>query len=214
TPEPAVTIDTYSIDATVSDDLRFSVITKAQLQVGRRSTSVLTFSISDAMRVSCASVDGVPAGVFQSQSLHSKILREDPTSECFLVAPAELRPGSVHEIRIEHEGDVLRHMSNSELLVGSRQAWYPRVSALPANYELSFNAPAGFTVIASGKQVTEYLDGTSRITKWKSERPIRFATFNIGQFSRLNTKDKDFSAAVYFPDNLSADSFVAERITE
>jgi hypothetical protein len=204
-PASSATIGTYSIDATLHPDLRVSVITKASVQV-KSPARVLVFSMSRLMTVVRAEIDGVPAPVFQSQSLHSNLLRDQGNGEFFIIAPEELKPGSVHEVRIEHDGEVMKRLQNGELLIGARENWYPRTGDALAQYELKFHSSPELTLIASGKQVADYLDGNSRVTQWKTVVPITHATFNAGRFDHVPVKLNDLSADVYFPDNKPADS--------
>ena len=155
------------------------------MQVNRSPARVLVFSMSRLMSVTRAEIDGVAVPVFQSQSLRSHVLRDQGNGEFFLIAPGELKAGSVHEVRIEHDGEIVKRFSNGELLVGARENWYPRAGDAPALYELKFHSSHELTVVASGKQVAEYLEGDSRVTQWKTAGPITHATFNVGRLVTL-----------------------------
>lgn len=211
---PMATIGNYYIDATIHPDLQVSVVTKATVKVMGGSTQTLVFSISRLMNVLHAEVDGVPAPVFQSQSQHSNLLRDQGTGEFFIVAPVELKPGSVHEVRIEHEGELIKRFSNGELLVWARESWYPRIGNSPAQYELRFHSSPELTLVASGEQVAEYLEGESRVSQWKTLRPVIYATFNAGRFDHLTTKLNDFGVDIYFPDSQSGDANLGPAATD
>lgn len=193
------TVRAYSIDATIHSDQTMSAITKASLRVNASPTRVLIFSLSRLMNVKRAEIDGLAAPVFQSQSLHSNLLRDQGNGEFFLIAPGELKPGSVHEVQIEHEGEVIKRLHNGELLVGARENWYPRTGNVPVRYDLKFHSTPELTLVASGRQTANYLDGSSRVTQWTTEA-ITHATFNIGRFDHVPVKLNDFTVDTYFPE--------------
>lgn len=203
---PPASIQAYSIDATLHTDMRVSAITKATLRVNHASAQALVFSISRVMNVLHAEVDGLPAPVFQAQSLRSNLLRDQGTGEFLVIAPVALEPGSLHEVRIEHEGELMKRFSNGELLVGARENWYPRIDDSPALYELRFHYSRELNLIASGKQIAESLERESKVSEWKTARPISYATFNAGRFGHLATKVDEQGADIYFPDNKPGDA--------
>lgn len=205
TPAARSTVISYSLDVTLHDDQRVSVITKANVQVTGKATRVLVFSISRLMNVVRAEVDGVPAEVFQSQSLRSNLIRDQGNDEFFVIAPDELKAGSVHELRIEHAGETIKRFQNGELLIGARENWYPRSGNAPAQYDLKFHSSPELTLVASGKIVADYLEGNSRLTQWRTASPITHATFNAGHFDHVPVKLNDLSAEVYFPDKRPPD---------
>lgn len=192
-------VTSYRIDTTVQPDLHVSAIATATVQVNA-SSPVLVFSISRVMNIVRAEVDGVSAPVFQSQSLRSHLLRDQGAGEFFIVAPAELKSGSLHQVQIEFEGKMIERLSNGELLVGARENWYPRAGDSPAAYDLTFRSSPELMLIASGKPVAEYLEGESRVSQWRIGVPVKYATFNVGRFGHIATKRNNFNVEIYYPD--------------
>ena len=197
--KPVVAIDRYALTASVGHDLLVSAVTKARLTVGNVAARTLPFVVSRAMDVKAAKLDGIDVPVFQSVGLWSNALREQGTKEFFVVAPAALRPGSVHEISIEHQGEVIVRGPGRSLLVGARDAWYPRMSDWPADYSLTIRCAPEWDVVGSGKLVAEYSEGETKVSHWQSDGKVRFASFNLGQFDHHTVARDGLTAEVYFP---------------
>lgn len=208
---PAAIIRSYRLDTTIQPDLRVAVIAQAAVAI-QRAAPVLVFSLSRVMTVQRAEVDGVPAPVFQSQSLYSNLLRDRGTAEFFLVAPAALEAGSVHQVRIQYSGETIEKMSNGELLVGAREDWYPRTSDAPATYDLTFRSSSDLTLVASGTRTSQYLNGDSIVSQWRMAEPAYYATFNLGRFERLDTSRDHVATEIYYPD--AAPEAGARRIAD
>jgi hypothetical protein len=202
--KPVAAIDDYALSVVVGHDLLVNASTTARLTVGEFATRTLPFVVSRAMEITSAKLDGVRVPVFQSVGLWSNALHEqggrgEGTKEFFVVAPAELRAGSVHEISIEHHGDVIVRGPGRSLIVGARDAWYPRMSDEAAAYSLKIRCAPEWDAVGSGQLVAEYLDGEAKVSQWRSDGKVRFASFNLGQFERVSTSRDGLTAEVYFP---------------
>ncbi len=100
-----------------------------------------------------------------------------------LIPEAPLDPSMPHEVEIQHEGAVIHNAGNDVYFVGSRGTWYPRTGTDPAAYDLTFRYPKALTVAATGKPFEDRIEGDQRITRLKTDTPIRFAGLTSGQFS-------------------------------
>ncbi len=202
--KPVASIDRYALTTTVGHDLLVSAVTNARVTIGDVPTRTLPFVVSRAREISSAKLDGVRVPVFQSTATWSHALPEQGgygqgTQEFFVVAPSALVSGSVHEIAIEHHGEVIVRGPGRSLIVGARDAWYPRMSDGPADYTLTIRCAPEWDAVGSGQLISEYLDGDTKVSRWQSQGKVRFASFNLGQFDRLAVSREGFSAEVYFP---------------
>jgi hypothetical protein len=191
-------LDNIRIDTTIAPDLAMQGVTRATLSFqDPRPRSVVPFSLSPHMRITAASIDGRPAEVFDRQSLRSNLISNRDDREFLLFSESPLDPSIPHEIEIHHEGAVVRNAGNDVYYVGSRDTWYPRTGAGPATYDLTFRYPKTLTVAATGKALEDRIDGDWRITRLKTDTPVRFAGFNLGNFQSVVVERNGYTINLY-----------------
>ncbi len=192
------TLDNIRIEAAIQPDLSMQAVTRATLTLQQaQPRSALPFSLSPNMSVTSASVDGRPAEVFDRASLRSNLIQANEDRQFLLVSDSALDPAVPHEIEIHHEGAVISDAGNQVYFVGSRGTWYPRTSAGLANYDLTFRYPRNLTVAATGTPVEDRMDGEWRVTHLKTETPIRFAGFNLGNFQSVVREHNGYRIELY-----------------
>ena len=192
------TLDNIRIEAAIQSDLTMQAVTRATLTLEQPpARSALPFNLSPNMHVTAATVDGKPVEVFDRASLRADLIQASEDRQFLLVCDPALDPGVPHEIEIHHEGAVIRDAGNQVYYVGSRGTWYPRAGGGLANYDLTFRYPKGLTVAATGSTVEDHIEGDLRITHVKTEIPVRFAGFNLGQFQSLLREHNGYRIQLY-----------------
>lgn len=198
-------LDNFRIEATIQPDLSMQAVTRSTLTVqGREPRPVVAFSLSPAMRVTSASIDGRLAEVFDSESLRSTLMQASDERQFLLIPEAALEPGTTHEIEIHHEGSVIRDAGNQVYYVGSRGTWYPRTGGGLANYDMTFRYPKDLTLAATGARVNDGAEGDWRITHVKTGTPVRFAGFNLGHFQSAVREHNGYRIEVYANERLES----------
>jgi Peptidase family M1 domain len=191
-------LDNIRIEATIQPDLSMQAVTRATLTLHQpEPRPALPFSLSFNMRVTAAEVDGRPVEVFDSESLRSNLIQSNEDRQLLLVANPALDPSVPHEIEIHHEGAVIRDAGNQVYYVGSRGTWYPRTGTGLANYDLTFRYPKDLTVAATGTPQDDHIEGDWRITHVRTETPVRFAGFNLGNFQSVVREHKGYRIELY-----------------
>jgi len=66
--------------------------------------------------------------------------------------------------------------------VGARGTWYPNAGPAYSNYDLTFEYPDDWTLVATGKQTASSTQAGRRTTRFVSEKPLARAGFNLGKF--------------------------------
>jgi len=196
TMEPDVILDDFHIEATLQPDLSLRVVTRMKAKPGRAALPVLSLDIAHPMRISAALVDGRPAEVLQRESMRSELLR-NVGNEMFLVTPpSPLQPGKEYELEFRHEGKVIFEAGNQVYYVGARANWFPNVGLQFAKYDLTFRYPKDLDLVTPGELVEEHEEGDMRITRRKTNVPIRMAGFNLGQYERVRMKRSGYTVEV------------------
>jgi peptidase M1-like protein len=191
-------LEDIRIEADIQPDLTMHAVTRGKLTLREsQPRSAIPFNLSPDMRITAASVDGRAAEVFDRASLRSNLIQSGEDRQFLLVVDPPLDPSVPHEVEIHHEGAVIRDAGNQVYYVGSRGTWYPRSGTSLANYDLTFRYPKGLTVAATGTPVEDHVEGDWRITHIKTDTPVRFAGFNLGNFQSVVREHNGYRIELY-----------------
>jgi len=92
--------------------------------------------------------------------------------------------------------EVIRKAGDGVYLVNARGIWYPRVSPGFANFDLTFRYPKNLTLVVTGSQ-EDRIEGNWHITHSKTDAPIRFAGFNLGDFRSVSITQGEYKIDLY-----------------
>jgi hypothetical protein len=165
--------------------------------VGPAALRSFPFEISGAMKVTSVRVDGVPVEMLAHDSIRGRALRGSEDDGLLVVTPDPLSAGSEHQFEFEHQGDVITPAGNGVYFVGARSTWYPRSAPEFSTYDLTFRYPKKLTLVTAGGLVDDHTEGDTRITRRRTDVPIRFAGFNLGEYERIAGSAPGFSVEVY-----------------
>lgn len=196
-PVPWFTLANFRINATFDQDLSMKAVTRVRVRNGPNALRVFPFEISQAMRVSSAKIDGVPAELFFQESVRGRALRGNDNDIFLVVAPQALAASSEHEFEFEHDGEVVSTAGNRVYFVSARATWYPHAGENFATYDMTFRYPRRLTLVAAGYNVEDRLDVDWRITRWRTPVPIRLAGFNLGEYEKVSSSAAGFKVDVY-----------------
>jgi len=213
----AYALDNVRLEATIQPDLTMRAVTRATLTFERgQPRAAVPFNLSANMRITAASVDGHPAEIFDRESLRAgliqaaNLLQASDDRQFLLIPDPALDPAAPHQIEIQHEGAVIRDAGNQVYYVGSRGTWYPRTGGGVASYDLSFRYPKKLTVAATGTPLEDRIEGEWRITHVKTDTPVRFAGFNLGNFQSVVQEHNGYRIELYA--NRQLESALAPRV--
>ena len=195
--EPGFALMNFSIDATLDSNLHMKASTKIKLRVGRTALRSFPFEISGAMKVTSVRVDGVPAELFSRDSARARALRGTEDDAVLVVTPDALIPATEHSFEFAHEGDVITPAGNGVFFVGARSTWYPRGAPEFSTYDLTFHYPKKLTLVTPGDLVDDRTEGETRTTRRRTNVPIRFVGFNLGDYERVLAAVPGFNVEVY-----------------
>ena len=194
---PKYALDNFRIESAIDNDLMLKAVTRFTLTPQRSLGLTIPFNISSSMQATAASIDGRPVEVFQRESIRSNLISSNDNDLIVLVPNAPLDPARPHEIEIHHEGHVIQNAGDGVYFVSSRGTWYPRVGTEFAKYDLTFRYPKNLTVVATGALIDDHADGDWRITRRKTDVPVRFAGFNLGDFQSVSIVQDGYKVDVY-----------------
>lgn len=196
------TVSHYRLSAELEPDLRLRVASTLVLELPE-AAAVLPFEISPRMQLESAFLDGQPAGLFAPDSTRANLARGDGNQTFLVIPAAPLAPGR-HELTVKHSGDVITHAGNQVYFVGSRINWYPLSGLQFSHYEIEFRHPRRLSLVVSGAPYEERVEGEVKITRSRSDGLLRYAGFNLGDYTRESAEKGPYRVDVYANRNLEA----------
>ena len=178
-----VAIADVRINASLAPDLSMKATTRFDA-TPLDDEKTLSFELARQMKVTAVRVDGQPAETYERESFRTGLLRSNQNEVFLVVARDVFTAGRKYVIEVEHEGSVISQAGNNVYFVGARGVWYPNHGPQFSHYEITFRYPATLDLVATGAVVEDRTEGEWRITRRRTDSPIRFAGFNLGQYAR------------------------------
>jgi hypothetical protein len=206
-PFEAVRVADYKIRAKITPPTLLEAETRMHLEVRRGGQRALLFEFSRSLQVSAVEADGRPVEFIHNPSLEGTERARRGNDLVAVILPQPSRIGQILDLRFAYAGDVLSQAGPGLLYVGSRGTWYPSAGLAMAKFDLQFEYPPGWTLVATGKQSSPQ-DETAergrfekragdRVGRWISERPIPVAGFNLGKYQRATAQAGNVTVEAY-----------------
>ena len=189
---PLVDAQHYLIDTAIAPNQEISATTELTFRNNTEGLRLLPLNLTGRLRL--REVSFALAG--SSEWKPAEMIQEDheEDADSAVVFPAGLTAGEMYTLKVSYGGrDVLSDAGDGNYTVGARQNWYPNVGTFfdLATYELRFRNPQKMQIVAVGEELSNRVEGKDRLSAWKSNRPLRVAGFNYGNFKKLAQDDKD-----------------------
>jgi hypothetical protein len=196
-----ISIRKYTIRTDVHPPKQIHANANLQIDVHAGGNRTLLFELSRALKVERVTVDGQPVEFIHNPALEGTQLSRQGNDLMAVVLPAPTITGQSMVLDFEYGGDVLAEAGIGLLYVGARGTWYPNRGMAMADFDLTFNYPTGWTLVATGKPAQNAGDGPppaeQQVSHWISERPIPLAGFNLGKYRKNVTKAGDVDVETY-----------------
>ena len=146
---------------------------------GQRS---VILELSRYLRVSEVRLNGAPVEFIQNEAIGGSDLARRGDDLIGLVFPQALEKDKPARLSFKYSGPVMYDDGEELLYVGSRGTWYPNAGAMFTNFDLTFDYPEDWRLVATGKQVSSTVENQRRIVRFVTPTPISRAGFNLGKF--------------------------------
>jgi hypothetical protein len=190
-PVADAAITNFQIRATVQPPTQLRASAEADVLVRKGGRRTLLFELSRYLKIDAVRSDGRPLDFIHNEALEGTQLRRKGNDLVAVVFPAPLETGQKLKLFFSYAGEVLSEAGSGLLYVGERGTWYPNFGLSPAMFDLEFQYPANWTLVATGKQVpatsTAEIPGI-QASHWVSEGPIAVAGFNLGKYIRAEAR--------------------------
>jgi hypothetical protein len=154
-------------------------ITLTSRRAGQRT---VVLELSRHLRISEVRANGQPLELIQKEAISGSEVARRSDDLVALVFPTVLEKDRPLTLSIAYSGPVMYSAGGEVLYVGDRGTWYPTVGPSYTNYDLTFDCPGDWSLVATGKQTTSSVQNGRRTTRFVTEKPIARAGFNLGKF--------------------------------
>lgn len=182
TPERPASISAYHIDTTVSPPRSISTQASLRLAFHRDGERVLLFQLASELNVESVTTNGKPLPVLPP-------VREGDVVGVVLPGPSVA--GQQMELVFRYSGPVLSDAGGGLVYMRERGRWYPTLGLEMSDYDLAFRHPAAWRLLATGKKIEDKTQAEVKQSRWKSERPLPFAGFSLGQYIDAKVVETD-----------------------
>lgn len=197
-PRPAPwSISDYDIHARVTPPRDLDVQVSFTLQPSDPGQRVAAMELSRYLQVSSATADGKPLEFIQNPALEGSQLSRRGNDLLALVFDHPLNPGQKVRIELHYAGPVLSDAGGGLMYVGARGTWYPTRGLVFSRYQLDFEFPEGWTLVATGKLISDDQRDGEHHVHYVSDGPIPVAGFNLGQYVATPAKAGNVEVKVY-----------------
>lgn len=173
----------YKINARVLPPRELQADTEISCEALQDGPRTLIFELSRHLQVSSVTRDGQALEFIQNPALEGTSLARRGNDLVAVVLPRGLVKGERFQLRFNYAGAVLSEAGGGLMYVGARGTWYPSRGPAMSDFDLVFRYPAAWTLVATGKRVSQASEGGEHVARWVSDRPIPIAGFNLGRYA-------------------------------
>jgi hypothetical protein len=142
----------------------------------------VVLELSRYLKLAEVRVNGAPAEFIQNEAIGGSDLSRRGDDLIGVVMPVPLEKNRPVKLAFKYSGPVMFNAGGELLYVGARGTWYPNLGPNFSMFDLTFECPSDWSVVATGKQVSSTVAEGKRTTRFVTEKPIGRAGFNLGKF--------------------------------
>jgi len=206
-------IPSYQIHATAPENAELAATTQVSLQSRYSGERVLLLTLDSNLRISSIK-DGKGRTLEFFQAQETKDRFQSYGDYVDVVLPEPTVASQTENLEFQYRGKrVVRKVGEGNFFCESF-GWYPThfsystrgdEAAFRSDFDLLFNSPKRYGLVATGHKISDTVDGNVRTTTWKSDVPLPNAGFAYGDYKTYDDKVGDVEVHVYAnrqPDDL------------
>ena len=194
--EQAARLEDYRIDVRLGSDMHMTVRAEAAIVPANSRARAIGFELSDKLEVTAVRIAGQEVEFLQQRQSSLASSGERNNVPVVAILSDEWRAGDRYPIQFEYRGKVVSNAGDGVYFVDNRQNWYPRIGFEKTNYDLNFRYPQDLELVATGSPVADHFDEGMRVSRFRTERPIRLAAFNLGNYVSASREVDTFRVEV------------------
>lgn len=175
---------------------------EVELETLQPNTRAVLFELSRALKVSSVTSGGHPVEFLQNEAVEGSHIAREGNDYVAVVLPTGPQKTQRFKLRFLYSGSVLADAGGGLLYVGSRGNWFPNLGLNMAMFDLECRYPQEWTLVATGKRISQQAVEGDNVSRWISEHPIPVAGFNLGHYQKSEV----------MAGNVRVDSFAAPGV--
>lgn len=179
---PRFELSDYHIEADVEPPTDLSADAEFTLTPQRSGQRTFILELSRQLKIRDVQVNSQKIEFIQNEAITGSDLQRRGDDLVEIVFPRPLEEGKPVRLKMHYSGPVMFDAGGDLLYVGARGIWYPNAGAPFTNYDLTFDYPEGWSLVATGRQVATETKAQRHITRFVTDKPITRAGFNMGRF--------------------------------
>jgi hypothetical protein len=193
----------YTVRTEVEPPKRIHATARVQFEVRSVGARTLLFELSRFLQVESVKLAGQPVEFIHNPAVEGTQLSRRGNDLVAVILPAPTRAGQQLDLEFVYGGEVLAEAGSGLLYVGARGTWYPNRGLSMADFDLEFEYPQGWTLVATGKPMPVSSADTAakgigeQTARFLSERPIPLAGFNLGKYKEVTARAGDVIVETY-----------------
>ncbi len=200
----------YRIRATVQPPSSMEAEAEATLVPHRSGQRAVILELSRYLHISEVRLNGRPVEFIQNEAISGSDLARRGDDLIELVFSQPLQAGQTEQLSFKYAGPVMLDEGNGLVYIGSRGTWYPNAGPEFSNFDLTFDYPDDWSLIATGKQVSSSRQNGRTVTRFVSSKPISRAGFNLGRFTVGQASSAGVSIRAYASQTVEPQLFARE----
>ncbi len=190
---------------------------RVELAVKEGGTRALLFELSRFLQVESVKLDGREVEFVHNPAVEGTQLSRRGNDIVAVILPEPVSSGQKIDLEFVYGGEVLAEAGPGLLYVGARGTWYPNRGMAMADYDLEFDYPTGWTLVATGKAAAVSGEAAAakargeQTARFVSERPIPLAGFNLGKYKVATAQAGKVTVETYATQGVERD-FPSEHI--
>src|SRR5579864_33434 len=145
----------YIIHIDVEPPTAIHARARVELHVNEGGTRAVLFELSRFLQVDSVAIGGQDVEFIHNPAMEGTQLSRRGNDVVAVILPEPAHAGQTITMEFDYRGEVLAEAGNGLLYVGARGTWYPNRGMAMATFDLDFNYPAGWTLVATGKPTPE-----------------------------------------------------------
>jgi hypothetical protein len=199
--EDWVAVRRYAITTEVVPPKQIHSRARLQLDVKKGGPRILLFELSRFLQIESVKVDGRAAEFIHNPAVEGTQVSRRGDDIVAVMLPEPAASGQKIDLEFVYGGEVLAEAGSGLLYVGARGTWYPNRGLAMADFDLEFQYPQGWTLVATGSPAPVAPSAPEKAgeqaSHWVSDRSIPVAGFNLGKYKMARTQAGNVTVETY-----------------
>lgn len=147
----------------------------------------IVLELSRYLKLTEVRMNDTPVEFIQNEAISGSDLSRRGDDLIGVVLPEPLVENRPVRLSFKYSGPVMFNAGGELIYVGARGTWYPNPGPAFSKFDLTFESPSDWSVVATGKQVSSTVANGQRISRFVTDTAIARAGFNLGKFAAASS---------------------------